>query len=52
MKILENVRIVFAEPSFSFFTEYIKGILISPKKAVSSFYLPGEEKGNGGSLSV
>ncbi len=27
MKILENVRIVFTEPSFSFFTEYIKGIL-------------------------
>lgn len=39
MKILENVRCVFTEPSFSFFTDYIKGILISPKKAVTSFFL-------------
>ena len=41
-KILENMRCVFTEPSFSFFTDYIKGILISPQKAVTSFYLLGE----------
>lgn len=41
MSILGNLRCVFTEPSYSHFSDYIKGILICPKKAVTSFYLLG-----------
>lgn len=42
MTILSNLRCVFTEPSYSFFADYMKGILISPKKAVTSFFLLGK----------
>ena len=43
MSILEKMRGVFTEPSFFYFTEQIKGILLSPRKAVTRFYLLGDK---------
>jgi hypothetical protein len=41
MTLLGKMHGVFTEPSFFYFTEFIKGILISPRKAVTRFYLIG-----------
>ena len=42
MSLLGKMRGVFTEPSFSIFTEIIKGILISPRKTITRFYLLGD----------
>lgn len=41
MTLLGKMRGVFTEPAFFYFAEFIKGILISPRKAVTRFYLIG-----------
>ena len=41
MTLLGKMHGVFTEPSFFYFAEFIKGILISSRKAVTRFYLIG-----------
>ena len=42
MQLLGKMHGVFTEPSFFYFSEFIKGILISSRKAVTKFYLLGD----------
>jgi hypothetical protein len=42
MQLLGKMHGVFTEPSFFYFGEFIKGILISSRKAVTKFYLLGD----------
>ena len=42
MSLLGKMHGVFTEPSFFYFEEFIKGILISSRKAVTKFYLLGD----------
>ena len=42
MEILQKLRSVFTEPSYFYFTEYIKGILLSSRKRVTAFYMLGD----------
>lgn len=42
MSLLGKMHGVFTEPSFFYFGEFIKGILISSRKAVTKFYLLGD----------
>ena len=42
MNLLGKMHGVFTEPSFLLFTEIIKGIVLSPRKVVTRFYLLGD----------
>ena len=42
MQLLGKMHGVFTEPSFFYFGEFIKGILLSSRKAVTKFYLLGD----------
>jgi hypothetical protein len=42
MQLLGKMHGVFTEPSFFYFSEFIKGILISSRKVVTKFYLLGD----------
>jgi hypothetical protein len=44
MSLLGKMHGVFTEPSFFYFSEFIKGILISSRKAVTKFYLLGDHE--------